>query len=125
MFVVCGEALWDLFAIDGPSGLSFDARSGGSPFNVAVGLARLGQRAALLTGLSTDGLGRRLEATLEREGVATDLLRRSDRPTTLSIVDLGPTGSPAYAFHGDGAADRALTAADLPDLESSRWGRPC
>ena len=65
MFVVCGEALYDLFASEGPQGLSFDARIGGSPFNVAVGLARLGQPSGLMTGMSTDNLGRRLRAALE------------------------------------------------------------
>ncbi len=44
MFVVCGEALWDLFAVEQGGALEFDARIGGSPFNVAVGLSRLGQR---------------------------------------------------------------------------------
>jgi fructokinase len=40
--VVCGEALMDVFALaDTPTGLSLEARMGGSPFNVAVGLARL------------------------------------------------------------------------------------
>ncbi|MEO0361981.1 MAG: PfkB family carbohydrate kinase, partial [Pseudomonadota bacterium] len=63
MFAVCGEALWDLFAVEG-EGLSFDARPGGSPFNVAVGLARLGVDAALLGGVSTDPLGARLKARL-------------------------------------------------------------
>ena len=48
MFVVCGEALMDVF--DGGAhahGQALDARVGGSPFNVAVGLARLAQRALL------------------------------------------------------------------------------
>ncbi|MEO1467759.1 MAG: PfkB family carbohydrate kinase, partial [Pseudomonadota bacterium] len=64
MFVVCGEALFDLFGVEGAGGLAFDARIGGSPFNVAVGLARLGQPAALFTGISTDPLGERLAAAL-------------------------------------------------------------
>ncbi|MEM6933384.1 MAG: PfkB family carbohydrate kinase, partial [Pseudomonadota bacterium] len=74
MFVVCGEALWDLFGAEGSDGLTFDARIGGSPFNVAVGLARLGQASALFTGLSTDRLGQRLHDALVAEGVATGLL---------------------------------------------------
>ncbi|MDH5539553.1 MAG: carbohydrate kinase, partial [Rhizobacter sp.] len=38
MFVVCGEALMDVFAsADTASGMNLDARVGGSPFNVAVG----------------------------------------------------------------------------------------
>ncbi len=122
MFVVCGEALWDLFGAEGDAGLAFDARIGGSPFNVAMGLARLGQPSALFTGLSTDNLGQRLHDALEAEGVATDLLVRRDRPTTLSIVDVGPDGGPAYAFYGEGAADRSIARADLPMLDDGVWG---
>ena len=65
MFLVCGEALWDLFAVESPDGLTFDARIGGSPFNVAVGLSRLHQKSALLTGMSENPMGRRLIAALE------------------------------------------------------------
>ena len=43
MFIVCGEALFDVFAeAERPTGIAFDGRIGGSPFNVALGLARLG-----------------------------------------------------------------------------------
>jgi len=122
MFVVCGEAIWDLFGVEGEDGLTFDARIGGSPFNVAVGLARLGQPSALFTGLSTDRLGQRLHDALKAEGVATGLLVRSARPTTLSIVDVGPDGGPVYAFYGEGAADRAIVDSDLPGLDPAVWG---
>ena len=65
MFLVCGEALHDLFVEEEtPAGLRIDARIGGSPFNVAVGLARLGRPAALLAGVETDALGDRLAAAL-------------------------------------------------------------
>ncbi len=122
MFLVCGEALWDLFSVEGPHGLAFEANIGGSPFNVAVGLARLGQGAALLTGLSTDPLGERLAAALRAEGVRTELLLRSERPTTLSLVTLAPDGQPVYSFYGSGAADRALRTEELPLLGPDVWG---
>lgn len=122
MFVVCGEALWDLFALDGRDGLQFDARVGGSPLNVAVGLARLGQPVALLTGLSTDRLGQRLTGTLDAEGVRTDFLKRVARPTTLSVVDVEPDGQPIYAFYGAEAADRSIRTEDLPRLGPDVWG---
>ncbi|WP_321500135.1 carbohydrate kinase [Breoghania sp.] len=126
MFLVCGEALWDLFAREEGCGLTFDARIGGSPFNVAVGLARLDVPAALLTGLSTDPLGIRLHDVLAREGVETGFLMRTARPTTLSLVDLSPDGSPAYTFYGERAADRVLEPSALPDLETGPgadvWG---
>ncbi|VVO25495.1 hypothetical protein PS710_04592 [Pseudomonas fluorescens] len=64
MYLVCGEALFDVFSEDEASGpastVIFKAIAGGSPFNVAVGLCRLGVASALLAGLSTDYLGRRL-----------------------------------------------------------------
>ena len=116
MFVVCGEALFDLFPeeTDDKSRLLFDARIGGSPFNVAVGLARMGRRSALLTGLSTDFLGEKLASALRAEGVATDFLIRKSAPTTLSLVGVGADGSPEYAFYGTGAADRLVEASELP-----------
>ena len=117
MFLICGEALYDLFVEEETqAGLRIDARIGGSPFNVAVGLARLGQRAALLTGVSTDALGDRLAAALDSEGVETRFLARMPNPTTLAVVAFGPTGEPRYTFYGEGAADRSLTREDLPAL---------
>jgi fructokinase len=107
MFVVCGEALLDVFVeAETATGLMLDARVGGSPFNVAVGLARMGQRAAFLGGLAHDFLGERLMAALAREGVDTALVARVPAPATLGFVGLGAQGVPSYAFYGEGAADR-------------------
>ena len=116
MFVVCGEALFDLFPEEAGDEfrLLLDARIGGSPFNVAVGIARMGRRSALLTGLSTDFLGERLASVLRTEGVATDFLIRKSAPTTLSLVGVGADGSPQYVFYGDGAADRLVLSSELP-----------
>ena len=120
MFLICGEALYDLFVEEEtPAGLRIDARIGGSPFNVAVGLARLGRPAALLTGVSTDALGDRLASALEAEGVATRFLARMPNPTTLAVVALGPEGEPRYTFYGEGAADRSLAGEHLPALPDS------
>lgn len=109
MFVVCGEALLDLFATgETPVGLAMDARVGGSPFNVAVGLARLGQPVSFLGGVSAGFTGERLMRTLAEEGVGTQTVRRLDAPTTLSLVGLDAKGVPSYAFYGEGCADRVL-----------------
>lgn len=120
MFLVCGEALFDFFSQPDSSGqsnkLGFQAVAGGSPFNVAVGLRRLGVDAALFAGLSTDYLGRRLRTVLDEEGVRPDYLIDFDAPTTLAMVAVGPDGSPHYSFRGDGCADRALELRHLPTL---------
>ncbi|SET55373.1 carbohydrate kinase family protein [Oceanicella actignis] len=122
MFLSCGEALWDLFAAERDGGLSFDARIGGSPFNVAVGLARLGVASGILAGVSTDRLGARLMRALLEEGVDARFVRSKDAPTTLSLVDVGPDGAPAYAFYGAGGADRAIEPDDLPPADAPIWG---
>jgi len=120
MYLVCGEALFDFFSEDDASGLAskvnFKAIAGGSPFNVAVGLRRLGVDAALLAGLSTDYLGRRLRQVLQEEGVRADYLVDFAAPTTLAMVALGANGSPQYSFRGEGCADRQLRLEHLPDL---------
>jgi fructokinase len=118
MFLVCGEALFDFFLADeeGPGAARFAARAGGSPFNVAVGLSRLGRDAGLLTGLSDDMLGRRLAQVLAAEGVATRYAVPTHRPTTISLVGLDAEGVPEYQFYGAGSADTGLAPADLPTL---------
>lgn len=111
MFAVCGEALFDVFAAEEtPTGLLLDARIGGSPFNVAVGLCRLGQPASLVTRISDGFLGERLMRALKAEGVDTGAVQRGSQPTTLSLVGLDARGVPSYAFYGEGCADRALDA---------------
>lgn len=122
MFLVCGEALLDMFAEDTAKGLSFDARVGGSPFNVAIGLTRLGIHAGLFAGLSTDFLGARLHTALDEEGVDTRHLVIKQGPTTLAFVSVGADGGAEYAFYGNGAADRSLAPADLPILGSDVTG---
>ena len=109
MFVVCGEALMDVFAAgDTPTGTTLDARIGGSPFNVALGLARLAQPVAFFSAVSSGFLGERLMQALRAEGVATGTVARVDAPTTLGLVGLDAHGVPAYSFYGEGCADRLL-----------------
>src|SRR5262245_52461135 len=95
MILVCGEALVDLFILGehGPR-LAAEAVAGGSPFNVAIGLARLGCPAALCTGLSTDRFGRLLTDLLNAEGVNLDYALRTPRLTTISVVATDREGHP-------------------------------
>ncbi|WP_085727168.1 carbohydrate kinase [Pseudomonas sp. R37(2017)] len=126
MYLVCGEALFDFFSENDAGGLvsrvNFKAVAGGSPFNVAVGLRRLGVDSALLAGLSTDYLGRRLLQVLQDEGVRLDYLLDFAAPTTLAMVAVGANGSPQYSFRGEGCADRQLKPEHLPTLGSEVRG---
>ena len=114
MFVVAGEALMDVFTgATTPTGMALDARIGGSPLNVAFGLARMGQRVAFLGGISNGELGNRLADALRAEGVSLDAVHRSAAPTTISLIGVDAKGVPEYAFYGTGAADRTLPLAAL------------
>jgi fructokinase len=117
MFVVCGEALMDVFAAgDTATGMTLDARVGGSPFNAAVGLARLAQPVAFFSAVSRDFLGARLMRALAAEGVNTSAVQRSDAPTTLGLVGLDADRVPSYSFYGEGCADRQLSPDALEAL---------
>ncbi|MEY8689576.1 MAG: carbohydrate kinase [Leptothrix sp. (in: b-proteobacteria)] len=128
--VVCGESLLDVFE-DGvtPTGLRLDAVVGGSPLNVAMGLARLGQPSWFLGGVSRDFLGERIERTITDEGIHKGALVHCDAPTTLSLVGLDAHGVPSYRFYGHGGADRQLLPehlAMLPDhVAAFHFGSYC
>jgi fructokinase len=118
MFLCCGDALFDLFVAPSPdpAEIRIEGRAGGSPMNVAIGLARLGARSAYFTKLSRDVFGERLHATLVREGVETWAIRRSDAHSTLAVVALDRAGAASYSFYVEGTADTVLEPADLPAL---------
>ncbi|MBW5466094.1 carbohydrate kinase, partial [Pseudomonas aeruginosa] len=82
--------------------LGFTAIACGSPFNVAVGLRRLGVEAALFGVMSSDYLGKRLRRVHEEAGVDCGFLVHSDAPTTLSMVGLDVRCSATYQCRGDG-----------------------
>ena len=110
---VAGEAITDLV----PAGADghFQAAAGGSPANVAVGLARLDVPARMLARLSDDVLGRRLRAHLEGNGVDLTHAVTATEPSSLAIVALQPDGSAAYDFRVDGTADWQWTDDELTD----------
>ncbi|MBB3221190.1 carbohydrate kinase family protein [Pseudoduganella umbonata] len=114
MIIVCGEALFDVFCDgDAPGGYALAAKVGGSPFNVAIGLARLGARPLYFGGLSADMFGRKLAATLAEEGVDLSCAPRPAAPTALVTVDLDAGGVPAYTLYGTATAERAVALADV------------
>lgn len=118
MFLVCGEALYDVFYAppDREGMVSMQAVIGGSPLNVATGLSRQGMEAGFFAGISTDPLGEGLAEHVAREKISPAYLRRKRNPTTLSLIGLTAAGVPNYSFYGHAAADISLTLDDLPVL---------
>jgi fructokinase len=105
--LVAGESLVDLAAAG--DGL-LRPLPGGSPFNVAVGLGRLGVPTGLLGPLSDDAFGTLLAGRLADADVEVLPRTRTPRPTTLAMVHLDSAGQAAYAFYLEGTSATALTA---------------
>jgi len=113
MILCAGENLIDMIQTDMPAqGVpEFRALIGGSPYNCARALARLGAPVGYLTPVSTDRMGDLLAAGLKGDGVAI-LGGRSDRPSSLALVAL-ENGQPRYQFYREGVADRDVTVEAL------------
>jgi fructokinase len=111
---VIGEALIDLVP-DGPPGV-YRARPGGSPFNVAVGLARLRNHTALMARLGDHGFGPMLRGAAATEGIDLDAAPHATEPTTLAVVSLDDAARATYEFYVQGTADWQWTAAELGRL---------
>lgn len=119
MIVSCGEALIDFLAVPAADGgTHYLPHPGGSPFNVAVALGRLGAPAGFLGGISTDFFGEMLLATLHGSGVDTSLVLVASRPSTLAFVTL-EGGDARYAFFDENSAGRMLTDNDMPAVPAT------
>ena len=100
---ILGEALIDL--IVGDDG-AYRPHLGGSPYNVAIGLARQGISVSYLSPFSNDTFGDQLHDSLRKEGVDTPITRRSLWPTSLALVTIDDDGMPSYRLYREGIADK-------------------
>ncbi len=121
---VLGEALIDF--IVGEDG-AYRPHLGGSPYNVAIGLARQGMKVSYLSPFSDDTFGDQLRDSLRKEGVDIPIARRSLWPTSLALVTVDSNGIPSYRLYREGIADKDITfeevEANLPsDLKVFHTG---
>jgi fructokinase len=94
--LVIGEALVDV--VVHPGGAAPTAHPGGSPANVAVGLARLGVPTTLHSDYGSDEHGRSIATHLAASGVATTPSTVGDRPTSLATARIAADGAATYEF---------------------------
>lgn len=108
---VIGEALIDVVELgDDEPRL---ARPGGSPYNVALGLARLGHAVSFVGRISHDPLGSILRSHALRSSVDLSHVIDTADPTTVALVELAGDGSARYRFGVDGTADFQWTDDEL------------
>lgn len=93
--LVVGESLIDV--VNRPDGSTLE-HVGGSPANVAVGLARLGHDVTLATMIGADDRGTRIADLLGREGVALTAGSIGAHRTSVATATLDATGAAAYTF---------------------------
>lgn len=94
--LVVGEALVDV--VRGVDGQIERRHAGGSPANVALGLARLGRAVGLITQLGDDGDGDLVRRHLASAGVDVHAAPTSTGRTSTAIVDLDGSGAATYTF---------------------------
>jgi fructokinase len=116
MILVAGEALIDMLpATDADGARLLRPAPGGSPFNVALALGRLGAPVRFLCPLSRDAFGRELRATLAGSAVDLSACPETDALSTIGFVTTDPsTGRNDYAFYTNETAGCALSVSDLP-----------
>lgn len=121
-FVVLGRVGMDLYA-DPPGtkieeALRYVVAIGGSAGNIAVALAKQGAKAALVTCVSDDAVGRYCVAELQRYGVDTAHIRAvaGEARTSLAVVETVPVQTQSVLYR-NGAADFALSASDVSAVD--------
>jgi fructokinase len=124
--LVGGEALYDLISSNPGAGLggtkAFEKRAGGSPFNIAVGVRRLGTPVAFVGKFGDDQFGEALVQFLRNEQIDVDLIvREPGTKTTLAFVAVDSAGKVDFRFYRDNAADISLHTTELKFFEPRKF----
>ncbi|MFN8099164.1 MAG: carbohydrate kinase [Dermatophilaceae bacterium] len=93
-FLLIGEALIDIVQRYAENPVE---HVGGSPANVAVGVARLDNEVEFATCLGDDARGERIRTHLARRGV-TVVSKPTDYPTSTAQANIDETGAATYLF---------------------------
>jgi fructokinase len=99
----------------GGTSVELTGHVGGSPMNVATGLARFGHHSRYFTKLSSDLFGQRMRLHFEQNNIDVSHCLESDLNTTLAIVETQEDGSAAYVFYTDNTADVSIESEELPE----------
>jgi sugar/nucleoside kinase (ribokinase family) len=135
--ILCiGAVLWDIIGQSPrPMALGADVPGritrlpGGVAMNIAVTLAGLGLRPAVLTAIGRDAEGEALLAAAEGFGLATGFVHRTDRPTDRYMAIEGANGliaaiADAHTLEAEGDAILAPLADGRLASAASPWRGP-
>ena len=126
-FLVIGRAGLDLYA-DPPGteieyAAKFSAALGGSAANIAVAITRQGGKAALLTAVSDDAVGRYTMQALATYKVDTQFIKcvGGEARNSLAVVETRAENCQSVIYR-NGAADFQLTQADATAVDYPAFG---
>lgn len=113
MILSIGEILADMIGEASAGEMTFKARCGGAPFNMAVNAKRAGAKVAFLGRVGDDPIGRFLKAEAAKAAL-DELLLQTDRErnTTLAFVSLRD-GERDFSFFRCDTADYHIDAESL------------
>lgn len=122
--ILCaGELLVDFissgFAESLDEAKSFERHLGGSPANLCMNMARLGNATSLAASVGQDDMGSLLREFVEKSGVDCTFLRQVPAPTTLILVTRTTSVANFEAYR---MADAMISASQMPlkRLQQSR-----
>src|SRR5258708_32883844 len=124
--LVGGEALFDFISTDVGSGLGgsirFEKRAGGSPFNIAVGVRRLGGPVSYIGKIGVDEFGDALMVFLSNEFIdVTNVIREQGTKTTLAFVAVRNQAKTEFSFYCDRPAEISLRRHEKNSGQTTRF----
>jgi len=110
-----GDAVVDLLPLENKT---YQACAGGAPANVAVGIAKLDNRAGFIGRVGDDPFGHFMQDTLAQYGVDCQCLEFDPKVKTSTVlVDLGKNGERSFTFLVSPSADQFLSQAAIPSFD--------
>ena len=110
MIICAGESLIDMVSFVGEA--EYTPHVGGSNFNSAIALGRLGANSYYFGAISNDSYGELIENSLRHSKVKEDFIIKTNRPTTLAYADV-VNGIAEYTFVDEHSAGRMLDQTSL------------
>jgi len=107
---ILGEAIIDL--IPDPD-RGYKPYPGGSPYNVAIALARQQESVSYISPFSEDTFGDLLHKGLTKEKARSPLLRRSRNPTSIAVITTDQADHPTYQLYRQGIADKDISFSEI------------
>lgn len=115
-----GEVLIDFIPMQKGKALkdvqSFKRAPGGAPANVAAAVAKFGEESSMITKLGMDAFSDFLIEELQKIGVKTDKIRRTNEANTgLAFVSLRDDGERDFSFYRNPSADLLLSEDEIEE----------